>query len=114
MDSESGEAAYGPQSREVDIARCFRDRFLSTQALRAYFAVYEPVAARMQQDEAYRMHIRTHLTDKLVRYGAAVLKMDYPPPSAADVKCARAFIEQLERVGAEMTQPFTRANGEVI
>lgn len=107
------EASYGCDSLEVQIARQFRDRFLTTAQLRAYYGQYEPVADRMRHDKAYRMHVRTVLTDRLVRYGAAVMQIPYAPPSRADVEVARTFLRQLALAGEHMP-PFRRKNGDLV
>ena len=102
------EAAYGRESREVAIARRFRDRHMSTPALRAYYALYGPIAKRMREDEPYRAMMRDQLVNRLVRYGAAVMKMDYPPPDAEDRRVARAFITHLEAMGVGFPSPYFR------
>lgn len=107
------EAAYGDKSVEVAIVRQFRDRYLDTHALRAYYTLYEPVAQRMRHDPPYRSYIRHELTDKLVRYGAQHMRIPYEPLHPGDTEVAEAFLGHLRVVGKTLPA-FRRANGEVI
>ncbi len=107
------EAGYGKESREVQIARQFRDTFLTKAQLRAYYQGYESVAQRMHIDPLYRNHIRTALTDKLVRYGAVKLRIPYTPMHPGDVETAEAFLHHLHILG-EGIGPFRRRNGQII
>jgi hypothetical protein len=108
------EAAYGPRSIEVKIAQAYRDTFLDLPMQRAYHKLYEPVAAHMQQDAAYRMHLRRTLVDRLIRYGAAHVGIPYAPVQPGDRETAEAFLAQLRAEGQRMTAPYHRRNGEVI
>lgn len=107
------EASYGKASREVAIARAFRDTRLTRGQLRAYYYHFASVAARMHQDARYRRQVRTELVDRLVRYGAADLGMNYSAPSPKDIVVATTFLARLTTLGAGMP-PVVRPDGSVI
>jgi hypothetical protein len=107
------EASYGTDSLEVAIARQFRDRYLTRAQCRAYYFHFTPVAEKMHQDSAYRMHVRTALVDRLVRVGAERLGVAYARPSAKDRHVAAQFLQRLAVLGKDMPA-VSRPDGSVI
>ena len=97
---------------EIELARHFRDKYMSHAQLRAYYAIAEPIVVRMNADEVYCQEIRTALVKPLLRYGAYLLNESTTPPSQHDSAVANSFLSWLEALGSHM-QPFSRQNGEV-
>jgi len=67
----------------------------------------------MEQDEAYRQLVKTHLVRPLIRYGAHLLGKSDEKVSASDTDVAHSFLSYIEAVGSNV-KSFTRKNGEVV
>jgi hypothetical protein len=106
-------SSYGSNSREVMIARRYRDEALDPVTLRGYYSWGEPVAFRMMEDVAFQTRIREQVVDPLVRYGAQYLSMAYREPLPGDARIAQAWLAYWHQLGQTMPY-YVRRNGEVV
>ena len=98
---------------EIALARRYRDAKMSKAAIRGYYMLAEPIAARMHTDAAYCHQIRRALVLPLLRFGAHELEETRQRPSLHDEDISIAFLELCEGVGESVRQ-YTRQTGEVV
>lgn len=105
--------ACAENAEEIALAKRYREWYMSTEAKRGYYMLAEPIAARMQADEAYRQRIRHALVLPLLRYGAHALGETDARPSLEDQDVAGAFLDLCQYLGRSVPQ-YVRYTGEVV
>jgi hypothetical protein len=101
-----------PDSDEVNLARAYRDQFLTPEELRGYYMLAEETVPKLLADPAYKQHIQEALVAPLIQYGAWRLGRSEACPEAAQ-RIAEDFIAVCRARGASVAS-FTRSNGEVV
>ena len=69
-------ACHGKDSPEVDIARQYRDKFMSPEEIRGYYIIAEKTVPIMNANKAIKQAIKEGLVDKLIEYGKFKLGME--------------------------------------
>lgn len=105
-------ACNGKGSPEVDIARKFRDGFMTPEQIRGYYAMAEVVAPVLHRSESMKQAVKVALVDKLIDYGKFKLGMADSCPEESE-KIALSFLNDCEKVGKTMPS-YTRITGEVV
>jgi len=105
-------ACTSRQSPEVEIAREYRDKFLTRRQLRGYYMLAEKIVPRMHRSPRLTRLIKRWLVDPLIVYGRHALVKTAPPPWRYERIIATAFLALIGCIGRTRKQ-FTRANGEV-
>jgi hypothetical protein len=101
-----------PDSDEVNLARAYRDQFLTPTELRGYYMIAEETVPKLLDDEKYKHHVKKTLVDPLIEYGSFALgKTTECSQQARTV--AEDFIARCRIVGASVAA-FKRSNGEVV
>jgi len=104
-------AATDPASEEVQIARAYRDRFLSRQTLRGYYIIAEKIVPLMIKHEWFKKIVKKCLVDKLVEYGREKLGLGGKAPLVSRI-ITKLFLS-LCNVTGKTVPVFVRSNGEV-
>ncbi|HPD57606.1 MAG TPA: hypothetical protein PKW17_10240 [Smithellaceae bacterium] len=105
-------ACTSRKSPEVEIAREYRDKFLTRRQLRGYYMLAEKIVPRMHRSPRLTRLIKRWLVDPLIVYGRHALVKTAPPPWRYERIIATAFLALIGCIGRTRKQ-FTRANGEV-
>lgn len=100
-------------SPEVEIARRYRDKFLSQHQLRGYYMIAEKLVPRMVTSPRLTRFIKRWLVDPLIAYGRHALDKTAPAPGKYARLITNLFLGLIALTGRTRKQ-FTRANGEVI
>ena len=105
-------ACTSADSPEVDITREYRDRFLTPEQLRGYYAIATPVTKMMYKYPTFTKFIKKHLVDHLISYGRSVLSETERLPTMTDRAVTAVFL-LLCKVAGILIPSYTRENGEV-
>lgn len=95
-------------SPEVEIAREYRDRFMSPEQLRGYYMIAETVMPWVVRHRAF---VKKHLVDRLVEYGSYHLGKTEKVPCRASSCVTRGFL-MLCGFAGRRKRVFVRCNGE--
>lgn len=106
-------ACTSDKSPEVEIARAYRDKYLTTTELRGYYMLAEKLVPQMIPRPRLTRLIRNALVKPLIAYGAHALGKTVMKPAISARIITRAFLILCRLIGKTRKQ-FTRANGEVI
>ncbi len=96
-------------SPEVEIAREYRDKFMSPDQLRGYYMIAEAIMPWVIRHRAF---VKTQFVDRLVEYGRYHLGYSEKTPSRAAYAVSRGFLFLCRLVG-NRRESFRRCNGEV-
>jgi hypothetical protein len=105
-------ACTNEDSEEVNIAREYRDKYLSSQQLRGYYIIAEKVVPFINNHLIAKLIIKKLLVDNLVEYGRHELGMTDKSSYLSKV-ISKTFLSLCERVGTKR-ESFVRYNGEVV
>jgi len=103
--------ACAEHPEEIALAKRYRALHMSKAAVRGYYVLAEPIAARMQQDKAYCGYIREALVEPLLRYGAYQLHETETRPTENDRAVAGAFLDLCDELGKSV-RTYRRQTGE--
>lgn len=98
------------ESDEVNIAREYRDKFLTQDQLRGYYVIAEKVVP-LCRFKAVKWLVKRFLVDNLITYGKYVLRCEAAPGWLAR-HVTESFLALCGKVGSKR-ESFTRINGEV-
>lgn len=99
-------------SYEVEIAREYRDKFMTHNHLRGYYALAEKIVPRLEASDRARKLVKKHLVDRLVDYGEYKLGKKRAKPKALSYLISKGFLGVCEAVGC-ILPIYIRQNGEV-
>jgi len=99
-------------SPEVEIAREYRDRYLTADQLRGYYMLAEKIVPVIESNGIVKRLVKKWLVDRLVDYGAVVLGKKPSRALRSSWIVSRAFLSLIRTVG-KMREQFVRCNGEV-
>jgi hypothetical protein len=102
-------ACTDTHSPEVEIAREYRDRFLTPDQLRGYYMIAEKILPFVTKHKGF---FKKYLVDNLIEYGRYALDKTSDKPSIPSRIITRLFIGLCWTVG-QTRKSFVRANGEV-
>jgi hypothetical protein len=105
-------ACTNEDSEEVNIAREYRDKYLSSQQLRGYYIIAEKVVPFINSHLIAKLIIKKLLVDNLIEYGRHELGMTDKSSYLSKV-ISKTFLGLCERVGNKR-ESFVRYNGEVV
>jgi hypothetical protein len=97
---------------EVEIAREYRDKYLSPDQLRGYYMIAEKVVPRIERSNRLKKFVKRILVDNLIEYGRFALGKTTKKPGIASRIITRSFLALCEATG-RTRKTFTRSNGEV-
>lgn len=97
---------------EVEIAREYRDKYLSPDQLRGYYMIAEKVVPRIERSNRLKKFVKRILVDNLIEYGRFALGKTTKKPGAASRIITKTFLALCEATG-RTRKTFTRSNGEV-
>ncbi len=105
-------ACHGKDSKEVQITREYRDKFMDKDSIRGYYMIAEKVVPIMQMSEELTDLVKFALVDKLIEYGK--FKLGYEVYlNAGTVEVAETFLSLCKKTGQSVTD-YKRINGEVV
>lgn len=105
-------ACHGKDSKEVEIARKFRDKFMSPEEIRGYYVMAEKIAPVMRICKPIRDSIKTGLVDSLIEYGKFKLEIT-DKCSAKAVEISLRFIKNCGDIGKKIPK-YIRTTGEEV
>jgi hypothetical protein len=103
---------HGRHSEQVQIAREYRDNFMTPRKIRGYYVMAEKVVPFMKRHRTAKHIIASQLVARLVRYGRSMLKKTTEPPSMTDTLVTASFLGLCSAFGTCVRQ-YVRATGEV-
>jgi Tfp pilus assembly protein PilE len=103
-------ACTDPHSPEVEIAREYRDRFMSPDQLRGYYMIAEAVMPWVIRHKTF---VKKHFVDRLVEYGRYHLGYSEKVPCRASSCVTRGFL-MLCGFAGRRKRVFVRCNGEAV
>jgi len=111
-------AATSPDSYEVQVAREYRDWFLSPSTLRGYYTIAERIVPLMRRYRIIKRLIKRHLVDNLItfaRWQLGIWGLDevMPRPSNTAICITNAFLFLCDIVGMRK-RSYMRCNGEAV
>jgi len=111
-------AATSPDSYEVQVAREYRDWFLSPSTLRGYYIIAERVVPLMSKYRSVKKLIKRHLVDNLITYarwqlGSWGIDEQMPRPSNTAICITNAFLFLCDVIGLTR-RSYMRCNGEIV
>jgi len=99
-------------SREVNIARMYRDTYLDADQLRGYYCLAEKIVPLLERHTALRRRCKTALVDRLIDYGSYRLGLSSSRPKVSSWLVSKAFLALIKGIGLVIPR-FVRQNGEV-
>ena len=102
-------AATSSDSPEVNIAREYRDKFLTPETLRGYYVIAERVVPLMK-NRVVKAIVKKVLVDPLIKFGKKALKNETPDLIPSIV--TSLFLSLCNRFGQRAF--YLRSNGEVL
>lgn len=106
-------ACTSPDAPEVQIAREYRDAYLSVEQLRGYYIIAETVVPLIQRRRVVKRLVKRYLVDSLVAVGRYELQKSPARPSFFARRVTRSFLKLCRFIGRRRTS-FVRANGETV
>jgi hypothetical protein len=103
---------HGRHSEQVDIAREYRNRFMSPSQIRGYYALAEKVVPVLTSHRRVRTMVRWHLVDRLINYGRWATGRTTIQPSITDTLVTKAFLGLCSAISIYVRQ-YIRVTGEV-
>ena len=103
-------ACTDPHSPEVEIAREYRDKFMSTEQLRGYYMIAEAIMPWVVRHRAF---VKRQFVDRLVEYGRYHLGYTEKAPCRASCAVTRGFL-MLCGFAGRRKRVFVRCNGEAV
>ena len=103
---------HGRHSEQVDIAREYRNRFMSPAQIRGYYALAEKVVPVLTRHRRVRTMVRWHLVDRLINYGRWATGRTTIQPSITDTLVTKAFLGLCSAISIYIRQ-YVRVTGEV-
>jgi hypothetical protein len=104
-------ACTSSTSYEVEVARQYRDKFLTSTQLRGYYILAEKLVPTLENNEKIRNFTKTYLVDKLIDYGELKLGLvDKCKLSSRIV--SNLFLGLIKTIGFFIPK-YTRLNGEI-
>lgn len=105
-------ACTDPQSYEVNVAREYRDRFMTLFQLRGYYYIAERVVPTIKSSRIAKWFSKNMFVDYLIDYGEWILgKKDRREKLLSSV-VSRSFLGLCDFIGSRV-KPVVRSNGEV-
>lgn len=99
-------------SPEVEIAREYRDKYLTPEQRRGYYMIAEKVVPALRKYPCIKRLTKRFLVDNLISYGRYALKKG-PEPGTISRAVTKAFLWLCKQAG-QCRLSFTRANGETV
>lgn len=115
-------ACTSADSDEVNVARQYRDKFLTPEQLRGYYMIAEKIVPLIVRFPLVRRIVKRFLVDNLVVYGRHALAQigigrslhpELLTPGPAATIITRVFLALCRVVGNRKTS-FVRCNGEIV
>jgi len=111
-------AATAPDSYEVQVAREYRDWFLSPSTLRGYYIIAERVVPIMRKYRVIKGLIKRHLVDNLIIFarwqlGNHGIDEQMARPSNTAICVTSVFLFLCDIIGSK-TRSYIRFNGEIV
>lgn len=103
---------HGRHSEQVQIARDYRDAFMTPRQIRGYYVLAEKVVPIMAQHKTAKNVISSQLVTRLINYGRWSTGKAMAFPSITDALVSTAFLGLCSALGA-CVRKYIRANGEV-
>lgn len=98
-------------SPEVNIAREYRDKYLTQTQLVGYYWIAEKIVPLIENSPSLGKFVKKHLVDHLVAYGKYKLGKTEKKPSIIDTIVSKTFLAKCSLIGT-MVGSYTRKNGE--
>lgn len=105
-------ACTDPKSPEVEIAREFRDQYMSDQDLRGYYFIGEMVVPILKRFEWFRKKVKKHIVDRWIKVAKFKVKDKVKNPDIVSSVISYGFLGICNRIG-QVIKTYTRKNGEV-
>jgi hypothetical protein len=105
-------ACTDKDSPEVEIAREYRDKYMTEEQLRGYYMIAEKIVPVIGKYGSVKRFTYKHLVKNLIEYGKHKLGKTELPPSQKSVFITRTFLGMCGLLGMTKRQ-FVRCNGEV-
>jgi hypothetical protein len=105
-------ACTNPYSYEVEVAREYRDKFLTQDQLRGYYMLAEKIVPAIKENAKIKRFVKRHLVDNLIEYGEYALGKTTFKPSLKSKIISKSFLSLIKLIG-KTRKSYTRKNGEV-
>lgn len=102
-----------PESYEVNIAREYRDKFLTPGQLRGYYMIAEKLVPRITKSSILKTLTKKLLVDRLIKVGEYRLCKTSNVPSLFNTFVTDTFLWLCAKVGSTKDS-YTRSNGEIV
>jgi hypothetical protein len=103
---------HGRHSPEVQIAREYRDTYMSQGQIRGYYVLAEMIVPRMIRHNLFRDSVKRNLVDRLIRHGKWALGKTEEKPGILDYVVTKSFLGACSIAGI-LVPEFRRCSGEV-
>jgi hypothetical protein len=104
-------ACTNRNSPEVEIARKFRNKYLSYAHLRGYYLLADKIVPILERNETARKNVKKWLVDRLIEYGKYRLGI-YAKASISSIIVSKIFLATIKTIGV-FVHRYVRLNGEV-
>jgi|GEM_PF-3303651 len=104
---------HGSNSKEVQIAREYRDRFMSARQIRGYYLLADKLVPLMTRKPKLKNAVRRYLVNRLIPYGRWATGRTATLPSMASYVVTMAFLGLCSVIGIYVQQYVRSATGEV-
>jgi hypothetical protein len=95
----------------VEIARKFRNKYLSYAQLRGYYLLADKIVPILERNETVRINVKKWLVDRLIEYGKYRLGI-YAKASLSSIIVSKIFLATIKTIGV-FVHRYVRLNGEV-
>jgi hypothetical protein len=106
-------ACTNSDSYEVNVAREYRDKFLSIAQRRGYYYLADKAVPYLKSSEKYRNFVKKWLVDSLIDYGEYRLDQKKERSSVTSYLISKIFLITINLLGI-IFRNYVRANGEEI
>lgn len=104
---------HGSNSKEVQIAREYRDRFMLARQIRGYYVLADKLVPHMLRKPRLKNIVRRFLVNRLIPYGRWATGRTTTQPPMTSYVVTMAFLGLCGAIGIYVQQYVRRATGEV-
>jgi hypothetical protein len=103
-------ALHGRHSPEVNIARLYRDTFMTARQIRGYYILAEKTVRLMRRSAKFKQAVKGILVDNLIKYGKSVFSCTRAP--LIPLAISKSFLALCDLIGTTKKR-YVRSTGEV-
>jgi hypothetical protein len=105
-------ACHGRNSKEVNITREYRDKFLDAETIRGYYMIADRIVPMMESNRMFKLWVKREIVNNLIEFGKR--ELGYSDKCGLDAEAvSMAFLQACKDAGAGL-ESYTRITGEVI